>query len=69
MECSSQVTIELTDGSTESGEANHRACDWILAGPYTVGSTGDVALRAGTRVVLNDGFGVEGGGRLTVEVF
>ena len=67
--CSSAVNVQLTDGSTENGTVTHRACDTVTAGPYTVGSTGNVTLRAGTRIVLQSGFAVASGGQLTLETF
>jgi hypothetical protein len=67
--CSSAVNVQLTNGSTENGTVTHRACDTVTAGPYTVGSTGNVTLRAGTRIVLQSGFAVASGGQLTLETF
>lgn len=45
------------------------ACRTLTAGSgFGVGATGDVALRAGEKVILEDGFSVESGGSLTIEI-
>lgn len=47
-----------------------RACQGLVAGPdFTVESTGEAIFRAGESVVLRDGFVVETGGALRVEIF
>ncbi len=63
------VDVTLAAG-TISGSETHRACDTLTAGAgVVVGATGDLTLRAGTRIVLGDGFRVESGGRLVAEIF
>jgi adhesin HecA-like repeat protein len=53
-----------------TGSETHRACDTLTAGPdVTVASGGNLTLRAGTRIVLQDGFHVESGGALALEIF
>ncbi len=56
-------------GTTDMGTKTYTSCGTVQAGPnYTVGSTGDVTLEGGHRVVLSGGFSVLSGGRLTVGV-
>jgi RHS repeat-associated protein len=58
----------LLNTGTDSGTTTHQSCGTVRAeGTYRVGSTGNVTLRAGSRVVLGDGFSVASGGRLTLE--
>ncbi len=67
--CASDVDLDLTS-TTVTGTETHRACDTLTAGPdVTVADGGDLTLRAGTRIVLRDGFSVASGGRLALEVF
>jgi hypothetical protein len=52
-----------------SGAAVFEACQTLTAGPaLTVTATGELTLRAGLRVVLTDGFVVQPGGSLVVQV-
>jgi uncharacterized repeat protein (TIGR01451 family) len=52
-----------------SGAAMFEACQTLTAGPaLTVTATGELTLRAGHRVVFTDGFSVEPGGQLVVEI-
>jgi glucose/arabinose dehydrogenase len=67
VECSSAVNLELSD-ATVSGTETHRACDTLTA-TVDVAGTGDLTLRAGTRIVLEDGFSVATGARLTLAIF
>lgn len=47
----------------------YEACRTITAGPdVTVTFTGDLTLRAGERIALDNGFSVESGGRCTIEI-
>jgi RHS repeat-associated protein len=58
----------LLDSGTDGGTVTHQSCGTVrVQGSYGVGSTGNVTLRAGNRVVLGDGFSVATGGRLTLE--
>jgi hypothetical protein len=58
----------LLDSGTDGGTVTHQSCGTVRAeGTYRVGSTGNVTLRAGNRVVLGDGFSVASGGRLTLD--
>jgi hypothetical protein len=60
----------MLPAGTIDGAETHRACDTLTAGAgVVVGGTGDVTLRAGTRIVLGDGFRVDSGGRLVAEIF
>ena len=60
--------FELT-GVTVDGVRQEERCDAIAAGPgVVVEGGGNLALRAGRRVVLRDGFSVAAGGRLVVEI-
>jgi RHS repeat-associated protein len=66
------------DGCTEdqnlqfqsfSGTVTLEVCGEFSLGPnVTVTSAGDVTVRAGERVVLNDGFQVDSGGRFVAEI-
>jgi hypothetical protein len=59
----------LVANQTVTGVLLVEACHWITAGPgLVVGATGELTLRAGRGVALSDGFQVETGGRLTVEI-
>ncbi len=59
--------LELTSG-TDNGTESYSVCGTITAGgTYKVGSSGDVTMTAG-RVVLTDGFRVESGGTLRIDV-
>jgi hypothetical protein len=51
--------LSLTSGQTVNGTTTESACHSITAGPYTVGSSGDVTFRAPT-IVLRNGFIVRG---------
>jgi|GEM_PF-1512159 len=63
------VDVTLPAG-TITGAENHRACNTLTAGSgVTVGGTGELTLRAGTRIVLGDGFHVASGGKLVAEIF
>ena len=60
--------LALTDLVVD-GNLTEERCHAIAAGPgVTVAGTGNLVLRAGTRVELGDGFSVAAGGRLTVEI-
>ncbi len=49
-------------------ERTFEACDILTAGTgFEVAATGDVTLRAGNKVALENGFSVSSGGELTVE--
>jgi len=68
--CSGDGVDVMLPAGTIDGAETHRACDTLTAGAgVVVGGTGDVTLRAGTRIVLGDGFRVDSGGRLVAEIF
>lgn len=46
----------------------YEACETITAERFTVGSTGDVTFRAGSKIVLGDGFRVESDGSFVAEI-
>jgi hypothetical protein len=54
---------------TVSGAGLFEACQTLeTADGFDIAATGDVKLRAGDSVVLGDGFSVQAGGRLRVEI-
>lgn len=67
--CSALETQVLTNLTISTSEV-YEACVSIDAGPnFTVlGPSGEVTLRAGSRVILHDGFSVENGGSLRVYI-
>ena len=68
--CSGDGVDVTLDPGTIDGAETHRACDTLTAGSgVVVGATGDLTLRAGTRIVLGDGFRLESGGKLVAEIF
>jgi glucose/arabinose dehydrogenase len=69
--CSSDVDLTVSDLTVADGQSEtRRACDTLTAAPDVVVETGgDLTLRAGTRIVLGDGFQVASGGSLALEVF
>lgn len=60
--CTSPVTLDLSTNQTVLGSIEETACERIEAGPYGIGSTGDVVFSAGSTIVLRDGFSVAAGG-------
>ncbi len=64
------VCADLTlENQTVTTVELFEACGTIFAGNgFVVGSTGDVTLRAGGSVVLQDGFSVQAGGSLDIEI-
>ncbi len=60
--------VTLPDGTVHDTRTEG-ACVTLRANAYVVGGSADVTLRAGTRVVLGNGFTVESGGELTLELF
>jgi hypothetical protein len=69
--CASDVDLTVSNLTVADGQTEtRRACDTLTAAPdVVVESGGDLTLRAGTRIVLGDGFRVESGGALVLEVF
>ena len=69
--CSSDVNLTVSNLTVANGQSEtRRACDTLTAAPDVVVETGgDLTLRAGTRIVLGDGFQVESGGSLVLEIF
>ena len=69
--CSSDVNLTVSNLTVADGQSEtRRACDTLTAAPEVVVETGgDLTLRAGTRIVLGDGFQVESGGSLVLEIF
>lgn len=66
--CQLAASVTLSH-ETETGTKTYRACNTVTAGPdYVVGSSADVDLRAGKKIVLRDGFQVRSGGSLRLEV-
>ncbi|HSL81718.1 MAG TPA: hypothetical protein VLF66_03025 [Thermoanaerobaculia bacterium] len=58
----------LLASGTDNTTKTYQSCGTVRAqGSYGVGPSGQVTLRAGSRVVLGDGFSVASGGRLTAE--
>ncbi|MDH3814560.1 MAG: zinc-dependent metalloprotease [Acidobacteriota bacterium] len=66
--CSIDLHYALQNHTITTAET-HEACRSITAGPdVTVTSTGNLTLRAGESITLDDGFSVESGGRFTAEI-
>jgi hypothetical protein len=67
--CSDSVasTLDLS-GVTVSSTEVYEACDTLTADTFTIESTGVVHFRAGHRIVLENGFSIESGGELVVEI-
>jgi len=66
--CSAVVDVLALSNETVTNSRVEEACQEITADTYTVKGSGDVTLRAGSRVVLGNGFVVETGGQLVVDV-
>ena len=60
-------TLDLS-GVTVSTTEMYEACDTLTADTFIIESTGDVAFRAGSRIVLGNGFFVATGGEFTAEI-
>jgi hypothetical protein len=66
--CTGDLTLDLSSQTVDT-QATFEACRTITAGGgFTVGSAGDVTLRAGERIALSDGFASEAGARLAVAI-
>ena len=66
MDCVDHLDLEMQD---IVGSQFFRACATITAGPaFTVQPTGDLTFRAGSTIVLEDGFSVGSGGSFTAEI-
>ncbi len=63
----SQSTVDLS-GVTVSGTETFVACDTLTADTFEVESTGDAHFRAGSRIILENGFSVASGGVFTAEI-
>lgn len=64
--CTPDLVLE---NQTVNSVAVFEACSSIAVGPdFAVGAAGDLVLRAGSEVVLRNGFLVETGGKLSVEI-
>lgn len=60
--------LALSNATVNTGQI-HEACLTISAGPsYHIGAGGDVVLRAGAKVVLQNGFSVGEGGTLAIDI-
>ena len=60
-------TVTLTHPHTVASSEEEQACVTVFAGgDYGVGTTGDLKLTAGVQIVLDNGFEVQTGGRLTL---
>ena len=71
--CHAAYAICLPDlvlsGTTVSTPRTFSSCDSITAGSgFTITATGDAVLEAGSQIVINDGFQVDAGGRLTARI-
>lgn len=66
--CSAVVNVLALSNATVNNSRVEEACQEITADTYTVKGSGSVTLRAGTRVVLGNGFAVENGGQLVVDL-
>lgn len=64
-ECSAADNDLVLSGETVNNTRTETACDSITAGPYTVGPNGDVTFET-LRVMLRDGFSVEGSFRVVI---
>lgn len=72
MPCSSHVNLTFANATINAsdGPVVHRACDTLTGGPnVTVNPGGELTLRAGTLIILQDGFRIEKGGKLALEIF
>jgi hypothetical protein len=65
--CTGQLDEVLTSGVGVSGPLTVEACNSITAGPYPIVS-GSVSFRAGSRIVLRDGFSVSAGAIFSAEI-
>ena len=68
-----EAVFELCDrqlpAQTVDGAETFEACQVLTAGAgFEVGATGEVTLRAGERVVLGEGFAMQPGGELAIEL-
>ncbi len=67
--CSAAANDLALSDTTVSSVAFHEACQTITAGPlYRVTESGQVTLRAGGKVILQNGFTVDTGGGLVIDV-
>jgi hypothetical protein len=63
------IHLDLTSVGPVSGSETFEASETITAGgTFGVQSPGDVVLRAGEKVILTNGFFVESGATLTIEI-
>jgi hypothetical protein len=66
--CGYPVDVVVGDHTVDSTASWH-ACHGIRAtDAFVVSPTGDVTLRAGSVVMLDNGFSVQNGGRLTIDL-
>lgn len=66
--CSSPTTLILSTQQIVLDTEEEVACERLEAGPYTVGSSGDVTFRAGKTIVLGGGFLVTSGGKFRAAI-
>ena len=63
----SQATVDLS-GVTVIEAETYTACDTLTADTFRVGGAGSARFRAGSRIVLENGFSVASGGRFRAEI-
>ena len=63
----SRSTVDLS-GVNVSGTETYVACDTLTADTFVVESTGNAHFRAGSRIILENGFSVASGGVFTAEI-
>jgi len=62
-----QSTVDLS-GVNVTGTETFVACDTLTADTFVVESTGNAHFRAGSRIILENGFSVAAGGIFTAEI-
>ncbi|MDX1747723.1 MAG: Calx-beta domain-containing protein, partial [Halobacteriales archaeon] len=65
--CSVDFSLALSGESISTTEV-YEACHSISADTFSVKDTGDVTFRAGSTIVLEDGFAVQSGGSFVAEI-
>jgi hypothetical protein len=60
-------TVDLS-GVSVTGTETYTACDTLTADTFSIESSGDARFRAGSRIVLENGFSVASGGGFTAEI-
>jgi hypothetical protein len=67
IECPFDDHVTLPE-MVESGVLVEEACMTITGGPFQIAAPGEVTLRAGEMIILRNGFSVDSGAALTVEI-